>query len=54
MIDGERHMDDVLVTLEGERMYIETIFQEVLGGEKYLYWYVVPETGGIDVIASEA
>lgn len=30
------HMEDVLVTLEGEKMYIETIFREELNGEEYL------------------
>jgi hypothetical protein len=44
-----KHMEDVLVTLEGEKMYIETIFREVLNGEEYLYWYSVQGTGGIDV-----
>ncbi|MFJ7406875.1 MULTISPECIES: DUF6176 family protein [unclassified Lysinibacillus] len=47
------HMDDVLVTLEGERMYVETIFREVLNEEEYLYWYVVQGTGGIDDETSE-
>lgn len=43
------NMKDVLVTLEGEKMYVETIFREVLGGEEYLYWYSVQGEGGIDV-----
>lgn len=47
------HMEDVLVTLEGERMYIETIFREILGGEEYLYWYSVQGTGGVAVEESE-
>lgn len=34
------NMEDVLVTLEGEKMYVETIFKEVLNGEEYLYWYL--------------
>ena len=42
-----------LVTLEGEKMYIETIFREFLNGEEYLYWYSVQGTGGIDVEDSE-
>ena len=33
------NMKDVLLTLEGEKMYIETIFREILDGEEYLYWY---------------
>ncbi|WP_419961085.1 DUF6176 family protein [Psychrobacillus sp. BM2] len=47
------HMEDVLVTLEGEKMYIETIFREVLNGEEYLYWYAVQGKGVIDVDESE-
>ncbi|MBG9453247.1 hypothetical protein ABE61_03940 [Lysinibacillus sphaericus] len=47
------NMEEVLVTLEGEKMYVETIFREVLNGEEYLYWYVVQGTGGIDVDDSE-
>lgn len=43
------NMSDVLVTLEGEKMYIETIFREVLNGDEYLYWYSVQGTGGIEV-----
>lgn len=35
------NMEDVLVTLEGEKMYVETIFREVLDGHEYLYWYAV-------------
>lgn len=31
------NMEDVLVTLEGEKMYIETIFRETLDGSEYLY-----------------
>lgn len=48
-----KHMKDVLVTLEGEKMYVETIFREVLNGEEYLYWYSVQGTGGNDVDESE-
>ncbi|MCH7323363.1 DUF6176 family protein [Solibacillus sp. MA9] len=43
------HMEDVLVTLEGEKMYVETIFHEVLNGEEYLYWYSVRGHGGDNV-----
>ncbi|GAB3056654.1 DUF6176 family protein [Salinicoccus sesuvii] len=43
------NMEDVLVTLEGEKMYVETIFREVLDGHEYLYWYAVQGEGGIDV-----
>lgn len=46
------HMKEVLVTLEGENMYIETIFRETLGGEEYLYWYSVQGEGGQQVETS--
>ncbi len=47
------HMEDVLVTLEGEKMYVETIFREHLNGEEYLYWYSVQGIGGQEVEQSE-
>lgn len=47
------HMKDVLVTLEGEKMYVETILREVLNGEEYLYWYSVQGENGNDVVESE-
>ena len=42
------NMKDVLLTLEGEKMYVETIFREILDGEEYLYWYSVQGKGGIE------
>ncbi|MEG3269672.1 DUF6176 family protein [Streptococcus suis] len=48
------HMEDTLLTLEGEKMYVETIFREVLDGREYLYWYSVQAEGGIDVENSES
>lgn len=47
------HMKDVLVTLEDEKMYVETIFREILDGTEYLYWYSVQGEGGQDVEDSE-
>lgn len=47
------NMQDVLVTLEGEKMYVETIFRETLNGEEYLYWYSVQGEGGQEVEQSE-
>lgn len=47
------HMDEVLVTLEGEKMYVETIFREKMGGAEYLYWYSVRGAGGAEVEESE-
>lgn len=35
------HMEDSLLTLEGEKMYVETNFREILDGREYLYWYSV-------------
>ena len=43
------HMNDTLLTLEDEKMYVETIFREVFNGEEYLYWYSVQGVGGIEV-----
>ncbi|HEM5998610.1 TPA: hypothetical protein U2B30_002069 [Streptococcus suis] len=48
------HMVDTLLTLEGEKMYVETIFREVLDGREYLYWYSVQAEGGIEVEDSES
>ncbi|HLU21687.1 DUF6176 family protein [Lederbergia graminis] len=47
------NMKDVLVTLAGEKMYIETIFREEFEGNEYLYWYSVQGEGGQDVEDSE-
>ncbi|EMR06133.1 hypothetical protein C772_01778 [Bhargavaea cecembensis DSE10] len=47
------HMEDVLVTLEGENMHVETIFREVLDGEEYLYWYSIQGGGGQAVEESD-
>ena len=48
------NMKDVLLTLEGEKMYIVTIFREILDGEEYLYWYSIQGEGGIEVENSES
>ncbi|WP_010676663.1 DUF6176 family protein [Bacillus timonensis] len=47
------NMKDVLVTLEGEKMYVETIFRENLDGHEYLYWYSVQGEGGQNVEESK-
>ncbi|HEO8418454.1 DUF6176 family protein [Niallia sp. FSL W8-0635] len=44
---------EVLVTLEGEKMLVETIFRETLNGEEYLYWYSVQGEDGQEVEQSE-
>lgn len=43
------HMEETLITLEQEKMYVETIFREELNGEEYLYWYSVQGEGGQEV-----
>ncbi|GIO27770.1 DUF6176 family protein [Ornithinibacillus bavariensis] len=48
------NMKDVLLTLEDEKMYVETIFRETLNGEVYLYWYSVQGEGGQAVEESES
>ena len=48
------HMKDTLLTLENEKMYVETIFREILDGCEYLYWFSVQAEGGIEVTDSES
>ncbi|SFG83658.1 DUF6176 family protein [Sporolactobacillus nakayamae] len=43
------HMPEVLLTLENEKMYIETIFREKNQDEEYLYWYSVQGDNGAQV-----
>ncbi|EGP5243507.1 hypothetical protein G8B10_11895 [Enterococcus faecium] len=40
------HMEETLLTLEKEKMYVETIFRETVDGEEYLYWYSIQEEDG--------
>ncbi|UXR70450.1 DUF6176 family protein [Staphylococcus sp. IVB6246] len=47
------HMKDVLITLENEKMFVETIFKETLDGVEYLYWYSIEGENGQDVSDSE-
>lgn len=42
-------MDEVLETLEGERIYVENIFEEIDGDTMYLYWFSIQGEGGIEV-----
>lgn len=48
------HLEDTLLTLEGEKMYVETIFRETLNGDEFLYWYSIQAEGGIEVEDSES
>jgi len=43
------NMDELEDGLVDEKMYVETIFREVLGGTEYLYWYSVQRVGGIEI-----
>lgn len=47
------NMEDVLVTLDGEKMYVETIFRELINGEEFLYWYSIQGEGGQEVEESD-
>ncbi|PKR76746.1 hypothetical protein CEY16_13075 [Halalkalibacillus sediminis] len=47
------HMDELEEGLEIEKMYVETIFREVLNGEEYLYWYSVQGKGGVEITENE-
>ncbi|MDO5755291.1 MAG: DUF6176 family protein [Tissierellia bacterium] len=40
------HMEDTLLTLEDEKMYVESIHREILHGREVLYWYSVQGNGG--------
>lgn len=46
------NMAEVLITLGMEKMYVETIFREVLDGQEYLYWYSIQGSGGQEVTDS--
>lgn len=43
------HMDKVLLTLEDEKMFVETIFKEEIEGTVFLYWYSVQGEGGSEL-----
>ncbi|USK74325.1 DUF6176 family protein [Peribacillus frigoritolerans] len=47
------NMNDVLITLEAEKMYVETIFRERLNSDEFLYWYSVQGSGGQEVQESD-
>lgn len=47
------NMSETLITLEKEKMYVETIFRETFNGEEYLYWYSVQGEGGQEVEESD-
>ena len=47
------NMEEVLLTLDGEKMYVETIFRERDGDTEYLYWYSIQGENGIRVEESD-
>lgn len=48
------NMEEVLLTLDGEKMYVETIFREKCDDEEYLYWYSIQGENGIRVEESDS
>ncbi|MGB4610147.1 MAG: DUF6176 family protein [Saccharofermentanales bacterium] len=48
------NMEDVLLTLDGEKMYVETIFREKSEDADYLYWYSIQGEDGIRVDQSDS
>lgn len=50
----KEHMSDTLLTLEQEKMFVETIHRETLDGREYLYWFSIQGEGGQEVYDSES
>ena len=48
-----QNMEKVLLTLNDEKMYVETIFREISGEDEYLYWYSIQGEDGTQVESSE-
>ena len=48
------NMEGVLLTLEREKMYVETIFREKCDDEEDLYWYSIQGENGIRVEESDS
>lgn len=40
----QNNMEDVLLNLKAEKMYVETIFREKFNDVEYLYWYSVQDS----------
>lgn len=47
------NMDDVLLTLENKKMYIETILRELVNDKEFLCQYSIQDEGGLEVKESE-
>ena len=48
------NMEDTLLTLEDEKMYVESIHREIIDGIEYLYWYMIQGEGGKSVYESKS
>lgn len=48
------HMADALLTLEDEKMYVESIHREFVDGAEFLYWYSIQGEGGKSVYDSKS
>lgn len=48
------NMDDTILTLQDENMYVETIHREKIGDYEYLYWFLIQGDGGKSVYESES
>lgn len=48
-----QHMEQVLLTLKDEKMYVESIFREKDAENEYLYWFSVQGDGGNNVEESQ-
>jgi hypothetical protein len=47
------HMEQVLLTLKDEKMFVESIFREKDDENEYLYWFSVQGEGGKNVEESQ-
>lgn len=48
------NMADTILTLEDEKMYVESIHRETQDGHDYLYWYCIQGENGQSVHESES
>lgn len=40
------NMQDALLSLDGEKMFVETIMRDTVGDHEYLYWYSIQADDG--------
>lgn len=41
-----QNMQDALLSLDGEKMFVETIMRDTIGDREYLYWYSIQADDG--------